>query len=167
MHLRAFVKGAAVGAAAAYLLDPDAGRGRRSRLRDQAGALVRRGQDRADELSRHASNVIEGKLHELAGTGDIDRAMDDTTVADRIRSEVLGRRDLAAGEVVVNVEDGVAYLRGEAPIAGTIEEIVDRTKAVSGVRAVENLLHQPGTPAPNKRAARSAAGPSGQDTGTS
>ena len=162
MHLRAFVKGAALGAAAAYLFDPDSGDGRRARLRDQAGALVRQGRDRADGLSRHAGNVIEGKLHELGGAADLDRPVDDATVADRIRSEVLGRGDLGA-DVVVNVENGKAQLRGAAPTAATIEDIVDRTRAVAGVLDVENLMHLPDETAPNKRAARST----GQRTSSS
>jgi osmotically-inducible protein OsmY len=153
MHLRAFIKGAAVGAAAAYLFDPDSGNGRRARLRDQAEALVRQSRERADGLSRHAGNVIEGKLHELGGAADLDRAMDDGTIADRIRSEVLGRRGMDG--VVVNVENGVAQLRGSAPTAASIEDIVDRTRAVAGVLEVENLMHLPDAPAPNKQAARS------------
>jgi osmotically-inducible protein OsmY len=153
MHLRAFIKGAAVGAAAAYLFDPDSGNGRRARLRDQAEALVRQSRERADGLSRHAGNVIEGKLHELGGAADLDRAMDDGTIADRIRSEVLGRRGMDG--VVVNVENGVAQLRGSAPTAAWIEDIVDRTRAVAGVLEVENLMHLPDAPAPNKQAARS------------
>jgi osmotically-inducible protein OsmY len=153
MHLRAFIKGAAVGAAAAYLFDPDSGNGRRARLRDQAEALVRQSRERADGLSRHAGNVIEGKLHGFGGTADLDRAMDDGTIADRIRSEVLGRRGMDG--VVVNVENGVAQLRGSAPTAASIEDIVDRTRAVAGVLEVENLMHLPDAPAPNKQAARS------------
>jgi osmotically-inducible protein OsmY len=155
MHLRAFVKGAALGAAAAYLFDPDSGDGRRARLRDQAGALVRQGRARADGLSRHAGNVIEGRLHEIGEAADLDRPMDDATIADRIRSEVLGRSGLEADGVVVNVENGKAQLRGAAPTAETIEDIVDRTRAVAGVLDVENLMHLPDAPAPNKRAARS------------
>jgi osmotically-inducible protein OsmY len=155
MHLRAFAKGAAIGAAAAYLFDPDSGNGRRARLRDQAGAFVRQSRERADELSRHAGNVIEGTLHELGGAADADRAMDDATVADRIRSEVLGRRGLEADGIVVNVENGVAQLRGAAPDTAAIEDIVDRTRAVAGVLEVENMLHLPDAPAPNKQAARS------------
>jgi osmotically-inducible protein OsmY len=155
MHVRTFIKGAAVGAAAAYLFDPDAGNGRRARLRDQTDALLRRSRDRAEELSRHASNVVGGKVAELTGAGDADRAMDDTTIADRIRSEVLGRRDAKADDLVVNVEGGVAQLRGGVPDEATIANIVDRTRAVDGVRDVENLLHLPDTPAPNKQAARS------------
>jgi hypothetical protein len=155
MHLRAFVKGAALGAATAYLFDPDSGDGRRARLRDQAGALVRQGRERADGLSRHAGTMIEGKLHEFGGTADLDRSVDDATVADRIRSEVLGRGDLEADGVLVNVEYGKAQLRGAAPTAQTIEDIVDRTRAVAGVVDVENLMHLPDAPAPNKQAARS------------
>lgn len=155
MHARAFIKGAALGAAAAYLFDPIAGNGRRARLRDQTGALLRRGRERADALSRHGSNVVEGVRHEFLGTAE-DRPMDDTTVADRIRSEVLGRRELEASDAVLNVEDGVAVLRGEVPRADLIEAIVDRTRAVAGVRSVESLLHVPDQPAPKKQAARSA-----------
>jgi osmotically-inducible protein OsmY len=155
MHLRAFVKGAALGAVAAYLFDPDAGNGRRVRLRDQAAALGRRSQDRAEQLSRHATNVVEGKLHELSGAADADRELDDATIADRIRSEVLGRRDLRAHGVLVNVENGVAQLRGPVPTREAMAEIVDRTRAVPGVVDVHNLMHLPDEPAPNKRAARS------------
>ena len=160
MHLRAFVRGAALGAAAAYLFDPDAGNGRRARLRDQAAALVRRSQERAEHLSRHATDVVEGKLHELGGA-DVDRELDDATIADRIRSEVLGRRDLGAAGVVVNVEHGVAQLRGGVPTREATQKIVERTRAVPGVIDVHNLLHLPNEPAPNKQAARST------DQGTS
>jgi hypothetical protein len=165
MHLRSFFTGAAVGAAAAYLLDPVAGTGRRSRLRDQTGALIRRGEERADDLGRHATNVVQGKVREM--TTAPERSMDDGTVEARIRSEVLGRGDVDASGIVVNVEDGVAVLRGE--VSGpddAIAGIVDRTKAVEGVREVRNLLHVPGAPAPNKEAAR-AAKPTAGTSGTS
>ncbi len=158
MRIGTMIKGGLLGAAIAYLFDPVSGTGRRARLRDQAGALVRRGQDRADKLSRHAGNVLEGTAHELAGTDEGARSMDDVTVADRIRSEVLGRPGLEAGGLVVDVQDGVAHLRGELEDPARIEEVVDLTKGVAGVRTVENLVHLPGTAAPNKQAARSADG---------
>jgi osmotically-inducible protein OsmY len=154
MHLRTLVKGAALGAAAAYLMDPVAGGGRRARLRDRIGAIVRRGEERAGDLRRHASNVVEGTVHQATAT-DAGRAMDDATVADRIRSEVLGTP--AATGVVVNVEDGVAYLRGEVTDDDAAADLVGRARGVSGVLQVENLLHLPGSDAPNKRAARSAS----------
>jgi osmotically-inducible protein OsmY len=155
MHIRTFITGAAVGAVAAYLFDPDGGNGRRARLRDQTGAMVRRSRERADDLSRHTANVMIGKAQELASPMR-DREMDDATVADRIRSEVLGRRDLEASGVVVNVEDGVAKLRGTVVRPDLIEEMERRTRAVAGVRDVESMLHTSATPAPNKQASRSA-----------
>jgi osmotically-inducible protein OsmY len=156
MRIGSMIKGGLVGAAVAYLFDPVSGNGRRARLRDQIGASVRRAQDRADKLSRHTSNVIEGTKADLAG-GDGDRSMDDATVADRIRSEVLGRPGLDAGGLVVDVHDGVAHLRGEMRDEARITEVVAMTRGVAGVRDVENLIHVPGTPAPNKQAARSTS----------
>ena len=42
------------------------------------------------------------------------------------------------------------YLRGEVPDKETMEELATRARAVDGVRAVENLTHLPGEPAPTK-----------------
>ena len=153
MHARTFVKGAAIGAAAVYLFDPISGRGRRARLRDHALALTRRTRERADDLSMHAANVVGGKIREAVAPLR-SRATDDATVADRVRSEVLGRRDLGASGVVVDVEDGVVHLRGQLQDQARIDRLVDLTRDVAGVRVVENLLHLPGQAAPNKQAAR-------------
>ncbi len=158
MRIGTMIRGGLLGAALAYLFDPVSGKGRRARLRDQAGAIGRKASTRADKLSRHASNVIEGKKHELLDTGDAERSMDDVTIADRIRSEVIGRPGLEADGVLVDVHDGVVHLRGELRNPERIEEVVDLTRTVPGVRRVENLVHLPGTPAPNKQAARSAGG---------
>jgi osmotically-inducible protein OsmY len=139
--MASFVKGAIAGAAIAYLFDPEAGHGRRARLRDQAAAAARRGRDRAGDLSRHAGNVVEGRIHEAtASLEDRGRSTDDVTVADRIRSEVLGRPDLAAGGLLVDVTDGVAHLRGRFDDAAKLERVIDLTQKVHGVREVENLV---------------------------
>jgi osmotically-inducible protein OsmY len=47
----------------------------------------------------------------------------------------------------VNVENGVVTLRGEVPEAW-IERLANDAEQVAGVKAVRNLLHRPGTPAP-------------------
>ncbi len=154
MRVRSFVIAGLAGAAVAYLFDPASGGARRARLRDRTAAIARRMRIRADKLSRHAGNVLEGKMHDIAGVGGSERSMDDATVADRVRSEVLGRRDLDAGSLIVNVEEGVAYLRGQLNEPGRIERVVDLTGAVPGVRRVENLIHLPDSPAPNTEAAR-------------
>jgi osmotically-inducible protein OsmY len=157
MRIRTVILAGLAGAAAAYLFDPVSGRGRRTRLRDRTGAILRRGGTRVDKLSRHATNVMEGATHDLEGH-PADRAMDDVTVADRIRSEVLGQRELSTAGLVVNVEDGVAFLRGELDDPALVETVVDRTKSIAGVRSIENLIHLPDSPAPNKASARSTGG---------
>ena len=42
----------------------------------------------------------------------------------------------------------VAVAVGEAPTPELITELVEKARAVQGVRDVESLLHLPGTPAP-------------------
>jgi osmotically-inducible protein OsmY len=157
MRIRGLITGAFVGAALTYLFDPAAGKGRRARLRDQAGSELRRARWRGEKLRRHASNVIEGKMHQLPGQREPDRPMDDATIAQRIRSEVLGRPALDAREIIVDVNAGVARLRGQLDDREQIQSIVEQTKEIPGVLDVESLIHLAGMPAPNKEAARSAA----------
>lgn len=55
--------------------------------------------------------------------------------------------DLPAG-VTMEVEDGIAFLRGEVDSGRTIGETVRKVEAAGGVRAVQSLLTLPGSPAP-------------------
>ena len=57
----------AVGAAAAYMLDPDRGRTRRAVARDKALAMTNRLNDALEGKSRHWSNVALGYLAEARG----------------------------------------------------------------------------------------------------
>jgi gas vesicle protein len=54
----------AVGAAAAYMLDPDRGRTRRAVARDKAIAATNRMNDALEGKSRHWSNLARGVLAE-------------------------------------------------------------------------------------------------------
>jgi len=58
---------AAVGAAAAYMLDPDRGRTRRARARERAIAATNTMSDAFGGKSRHWSNVALGYLAEARG----------------------------------------------------------------------------------------------------
>jgi hypothetical protein len=158
MRLRSFLFGAAVGGAAAYLLDPDRGRGRRARLADQGEAFLRRTQRRAAGRGRYVVSAALGRLRE-AGIGVAStRPVDDATVGDRVRSEALGDARIPAGEINVDVADGLATLRGELKDDALIREIVERVRVVPGVLGVRNLLHTPADePAANKRAALRAS----------
>ena len=152
MRIRSVIFGAAVGAALAYLFDPEQGRGRRARLRDEGMAVTRR---RAGDLrarARYAAGRTQGVIAERTSAPDV--LIDDQTLVDRIRSEALGDRRIAAGEVHVDVASGVATLRGELSDAALVEEVAARVRAVPGVDSVNNLLHTPAQePADNKRSA--------------
>jgi type IV secretory pathway VirB10-like protein len=78
----------------------------------------------------------------LADTRE-DRPMDDAAIAARIRMKVLGRPDLETSSLVVDVVQGVAFLRGDLKDRRQIDEVVDLTGAVPGVRKVQNLIHLP------------------------
>jgi osmotically-inducible protein OsmY len=74
--------------------------------------------------------------------------MDDATLADRVRSEIFRPADAPKGSVSVDVQDGVAYLRGEVESQDWIERLGKDARKVTGIDGVKNLLHAPGTPAP-------------------
>ena len=150
MRFRTFVIAGLAAAAAAYLFDPHSGRGRRARLRDRSIAIGRRAMTRAGRISRHAENVLQGKVHQIPNLAP-ERSTD-ATVADRVRSEVLGRADVDAGNLLVDVADGVVSLRGELDDPQRIDRVIDLTGEVPGVRRVENLIHLPDTPTPNGQA---------------
>jgi osmotically-inducible protein OsmY len=74
---------------------------------------------------------------------------DDRALADRVRSEVLGEQRFQGLPVNVDAAGGVVALRGQLDDQQVIRDLELRVGKVPGVRRVENLLHTPGTTAPN------------------
>jgi osmotically-inducible protein OsmY len=74
--------------------------------------------------------------------------VDDQTLKAKVESEVFRETEAPKGDVNVNVEFGVVYLRGELEDQSLIQELEQRVRTVQGVSRVENLLHTPGTEAP-------------------
>jgi osmotically-inducible protein OsmY len=148
-----FAAAAAVGAGVEYLLDPVDGKRRRKTLRDQAVARVRRLARGGGQQARYAQGKVQGAVHE-ARSGSSTAATtsrtldDDQTLADRVQTEIFRRPGAPKGEVNVAVVDGIVHLRGEVSDGSEIERLVEDARTVPGVRAVENLLHVPGVPAP-------------------
>jgi osmotically-inducible protein OsmY len=54
------------------------------------------------------------------------------------------------GQINVNAERGVVVLRGQVERPELLEALEARVRNVKGVRAVENLLHLPGSPPPQR-----------------
>ena len=76
------------------------------------------------------------------------KEFDDATLAAKVQTEIFRSADVPKGQIDVNVQQGVVQLRGEVPRPELIEELVEQTRRIQGVRDVESLLHTPGTQAP-------------------
>jgi len=81
----------------------------------------------------------------------------DEALKAKIESEVFAGDKYPKGKIVVNVEQGVAVLRGELEEDDKIAALEQDVRKVTGVVDVTNLVHVPGQPAPNKEAAREAS----------
>jgi osmotically-inducible protein OsmY len=141
-----FALGAAAGAAAAHFLDPDSGRKRRNQARQQAASKASSAASAVSSQAQYAAGTVKGAAH--AVTPHHREPMDDATLADRVRSEIFRDADAPKGGVSVDVQAGVAYLRGEVPDAAWIDRFGLEARKVPGITDVKNLLHRPGTPAP-------------------
>ena len=75
---------------------------------------------------------------------------DDVTLARKVETEIFRDADAPKGDVLVNAEQGVVFLRGQVKTPDQIKELEQAAQAVDGVKGVETLLHTPGTPAPMK-----------------
>jgi hypothetical protein len=100
-------------------------------------------------LSRNKAKRLIGPAKGIAHSVIPHRheEMDDQTLADRVRSEIFRAPDAPKGDVSVDVQAGVVYLRGTADPAWT-ERLGKDARKVQGITGVKNLLHTPGTPAP-------------------
>jgi hypothetical protein len=156
------IAGAGAGYLAAYFLDPERGRGRREDVVRRLTGLGLEANRMAQRTTVLATEKASGiKSHVLSRTGSDET--DDLTILDRVESEVFRDPAIPKGDINVMVVEGKAVLRGQVaePQIGAIEAAV---RKVVGVKDVENLLHVPGTPAPNK--ARSRAASSGNGGGS-
>ena len=141
--------GAAAGAAAAHFFDPDNGARRRSGLRDAAGSKARSGAGRAATTARRAADKAKGAVSTVTPSmGDKIEDVDDVTLARKVETEIFRDADAPKGQVSVDVQAGVVYLRGMVADDAWRERLADEAGKVDGVQGVKNLLHRPGTPAP-------------------
>jgi osmotically-inducible protein OsmY len=149
--LTTFVAGAGVGAAAAYFLDQQSGNQRRKLAADKAGRFTREGagavQGVAQSAGAQAKGVAAKAQHKATG-GD-SAPGDDNTLKNKIQSEIFRDADAPKGSVDVTVVEGVVELRGQVDDPSQAEALELKTRMVSGVRDVRNLLHLPGETPPN------------------
>jgi osmotically-inducible protein OsmY len=142
-----FALAGVIGAALAYFFDPDNGRRRRKIAVDKAGKLVRKTGQQAQGAAAQAQGLKEKASHR---SEQEKPQPDDVTLARKVESEIFRDADVPKGQINVNVEDGVVYLRGELEQPDLIDDLEAQARKVQGVLGVENLLHAPGQEAPAK-----------------
>jgi osmotically-inducible protein OsmY len=143
-----FALGGALGALLAYFFDPNSGSRRRHMLRDRAAGFFRSSGRQAARAGRGVAAEAYGVSQRVQHLKEQPKEFDDATLANKIRSQVFRDPDVPKGQLNVNVQNGVVQLRGEVARPDLIEDLVEQTRKVQGVREVENLLHLPGTQAP-------------------
>ena len=98
------------------------------------------------DKARRLAGPAKGMVHSVVPHRHEE--MDDATLADRVRSEIFRAQDAPKGDVSVDVQAGVVYLRGAIDDEAWIERLATEARKVQGITGVKNLLHKPGTPAP-------------------
>ena len=123
--------GAAAGGAAAWFLKNN----------EAAKAQVGR---YAGQLKGAAGGVTAG------GREPAEERLNDPALARKVESQIFRDSDVPKGDISINAEYGVIYLRGQVSDREAMEQLVASAREVDGVRGVENLTHLPSEAAPTK-----------------
>jgi hypothetical protein len=134
-----------VGALAEYFLDRQHGARRRHLVRDRARAALRRRSRNAVRRAKYLEGVAEGvaykAAHAVPGATGHTEPPDDVALAQKVESIAFRKAGVPKGQVSVNADNAVIYLRGQLGSDDQIEELVRATQGIEGVNGVENLLH--------------------------
>jgi hypothetical protein len=143
-----FLLAGALGAGLAFFFDPQNGRRRRKMAVDRSAAFFRRRGREAERMGRGVASEAYGVKQKVTHLKEEPKELDDVTLARKVETEIFRAPDVPKGQINVNVEDGIAVLRGEVERPEMMEELVNKARSVQGVVEVQNLLHLPGQPAP-------------------
>lgn len=137
----ALISGAAIGAASAYLLDPDRGRSRRARLYDQTSALARKATGKSRSWVRYQKGAARGVAHKLSEPfREQEQSVDDDTLLQKIRSEAIGYWDPASENVEIDVDRGIVTLKGSVGKPTDHADLINLIRKVEGVEAIQDRV---------------------------
>lgn len=132
------VVGVTAGALAMYYLDPDRGRRRRALFKDKAIKLRKDSAWYLGKQLRNFNNHLEGWLMEGLQIFRSEGSVDDSTLAQRVRSE-MGRAIHHPANVKVSAHQGQVTLQGVVQ-AQEVDPLFRCVRKVRGVRSVVNQL---------------------------
>jgi uncharacterized membrane protein len=131
------VAGAAVGAAAMYMFDPDQGKRRRALLRDQLISGASHLDDAVGVIARDFTHRVQG-IAALARSAMTEEQVSDQVLTERVRSK-LGRIVSHPRAIDVKVEQGRVSLGGPV-LAHEYRDLLEGVRSVRGVVSVEDQL---------------------------
>lgn len=138
--LAMWLTGAALGAAAMYLADPDRGRRRRAVAADKVRSMAGKASDALDVATRDMGNRIQGLRAQtsraLAHRGA--EAVDEETMVARVRKEI-GRAVTHPRAVKVDAQQSRITLYGHV-LAHEKPQLLDCVRSVSGITDIQDHL---------------------------
>jgi hypothetical protein len=144
--MKSFALFTAAGAALAFFLDPQNGKRRRTMAVDRTAGFFRRTGRRTARVGRTVGAEAYGLKQKATHLREEEKPRpDDVTLARKVETEIFRGEDVPKGQINVNAEDGVVYLRGEVERPELIDDLEQAARKVQGVREVTNLLHLAGT----------------------
>jgi osmotically-inducible protein OsmY len=151
MRIRRPVLAGVLGAALAFFFDPQSGKRRRKMTVDRIAGFFRRRGRAGARVARGVASEAYGVSQKVQHLREEPKPQpDDVTLTRKVETEIFRDEEVPKGQINVNAENGVVYLRGEVSQPDMINALEEKTRKVQGVREVENLLHVPGQEAPAK-----------------
>jgi gas vesicle protein len=159
--LSSFLRGAAFGAAAMYVLDPDKGRRRRAIARDKAASFLADAGETFREATRNVANRAQGARARAVRSLHRDETSDDLRIIERVRARI-GRVVSHPHAVQVGARNGLVTLSGPilADEAGALFASVRRVPGVSGIDDHLVVHANPGSVPSLQGSGRRRGGPS-------
>lgn len=133
------IGGAALGALAMFMSDPDRGRRRRALTTDKIRSAVARTGDAIDVASRDLGNRVQGlraRASRVLSRRDI--AVDDQILTARVRRKI-GRAVSNPHAIDVTARHGYIVLSGPV-LAHEKQQLLDTVRSVHGIRGLEDRL---------------------------
>jgi gas vesicle protein len=159
MVTRDMLLGLGIGAALAFIADPQTGRRRRALIRDRVVRASRKTRDALDATARDVANRTSGIVASARGRWS-ETSVDDRRLLERVRAK-LGRASSHPRAIDVEVTDATVTLLGPV-LKSEVDDVIDAIAAVRGVRNVVNEMdvHESAEGIPALQGERSVAGPS-------
>lgn len=139
MRVLFYAVAAAIGAAVAYLFDPDRGRSRRARIADQTAARARDAAGAVKAKAEYQKGVAKGIIHEVTEPLRGEEAYDDDTLLQKVKSEALGYWP-DPHEIEVDITNGMVRVSGRVGNESDRENLIELIKDVEGVGLIDDRI---------------------------